>query len=42
MTIPQLLTELLTEMVGKGFSADLYTSNLFLDHILQSGESILT
>ncbi|MBA0812903.1 hypothetical protein Gohar_026824 [Gossypium harknessii] len=34
-------TQLLTEMVSKGFSADLCTATLFLDLILRSDKSIL-
>ncbi|MFQ6657568.1 hypothetical protein Gotur_027189 [Gossypium turneri] len=34
-------TQLLTEMVGKGFSADIFTALLFMDLIIYSNKSIL-
>ncbi|MBA0809343.1 hypothetical protein Gohar_025005 [Gossypium harknessii] len=33
--------QLLTEMVGKGFCADIFTVTLFMDLILHSNRSIL-
>ncbi|MBA0567049.1 hypothetical protein Golob_011813 [Gossypium lobatum] len=34
-------TQLLTEMIGKGFSADIFTATLFMDFIVHSNRSIL-
>ncbi|MFQ6669744.1 hypothetical protein Gotur_034867 [Gossypium turneri] len=34
-------TQLLTEMVGKGFSADIFTATLFMELIICSNKSIL-
>ncbi|MFQ6656394.1 hypothetical protein Gotur_026513 [Gossypium turneri] len=34
-------TQLLTEMVGKGFSADIFTATLFVELIIYSNKSIL-
>ncbi|MBA0845223.1 hypothetical protein Goarm_022570 [Gossypium armourianum] len=38
---PSKATQLLMEMVGKGFSADIFTVTLFMDLIVHSNKSIL-